>query len=200
MTRYTIAVLLFTVGTLQAQSPTTTEDWQAQWVWLPDAADKEMMLARKAFSLPELPRRALLSITAGTRYQLFLNGNYVGMGPARCAPHHQSYDVLDVTEALAAGENVLAARVHFQREGVSYYEPARAGLLAQLQCSWDDQRLTIPTDASWRVAPDASWQNDPPPMARFHLEVCDRVDLRQRLGGWKDVDFDDSTWTQARVL
>ena len=56
------------------------------------------------------------------------------MGPARCAPHHQSYDVLDVTEALTAGKNVLAVRVHFQREGVSYYEPARAGLLAQLEC------------------------------------------------------------------
>ena len=46
MTKHAIAILLLMAGALQAQSATATEDWQAQWVWLPGAVDEEMMLAR----------------------------------------------------------------------------------------------------------------------------------------------------------
>ncbi len=174
--------------------------WQAQWIWLPEPSDADMLLARKTFTLPQAPDKAVLSITAGSRYQLFVNGRYHGNGPARSAAHHQSYDVLDIRDGLRKGKNVLAVRVHFQREDVSYYGPSRAGLLAQLDCTLGSEALTLHTDASWRVSPDESWLNTSPPMARFHLEVCDRVDLRRAIRGWADVEFDDTTWPRARVL
>ena len=180
------------------EAPATS--WQAQWIWMPEGVDADMLLARKAFTLPEKPARAVLSITASSRYQLFINGNYICRGPARCAPHHQSFDVLDITEPLRKGKNVLAIRVHYQREDVSYYDPSRAGLLAQLDCTSGSQASTIPTDASWRVTPDESWLNASPRMARFHLEVCDRMDLRRKIAGWTDLDFDDSGWLKAQVL
>jgi len=37
-------------------------------------------------------------------------------------------------------------------------------------------------------------------MARFHLEVCDRVDLRKQIKGWTLPEFDDRSWARARVL
>ncbi len=49
---------------------------KAQWIWLADDSEAEMLLARKAFHLPEAPDRALLSITATSQYQLFVNGKY----------------------------------------------------------------------------------------------------------------------------
>jgi len=174
--------------------------WKAQWIWLPDDSAAEMLLARKTFQLPEVPERALLSITATSRYQLFVNGEYLCCGPARSAPHHQSFDVLDIGECLRPGVNVVAVRVHFQREDVSYYGSSRAGLLAQLECVHDSQTMTVTTDASWRVAADDSWLNSSPSMARFHLEVCDRVDLRRRIRGWNKVAFDDAPWQPAEVL
>jgi len=207
-----LAVGLLAASVLQAQQSGAARDWglsfgeapapswRAQWIWLPDNVEADMLLARKSFTLPENPARAVLSITASSRYQLLINGNYICSGPARCAPHHQSFDALDITDALRKGKNVLAVRVHHQREGVSYYGLSRPGLLAQLDCTPGTQGSTLQTDASWRVSPDESWQNASPRMARFHLEVCDRMDLRRKIRGWADVDFDDSGWWKARVL
>lgn len=175
-------------------------DWQAQWIWLPDDAGSDMILARRVFRVPSKPLRATLAITASSRYQLFVNGRYVCSGPARSAAHHQSYDLLDVAGLLSAGENVIAIRVHHQAGGVTYYGSSRAGLLAQLDCELGDNSVTVPTDASWRVTPDARWSNASPPMAMFHLEVCDRVDMRKHIVGWKEVGFDDADWHPARVL
>ena len=174
--------------------------WQAQWIWLPETSDADMLLARKTFTLSQAPDKAVLSITAGSRYQLFVNGRYHCSGPARSAAHHQSYDVLDIRDGLRKGKNVLAVRVHFQREEVSYYGPSRSGLLAQLDCTLGSRALTIPTNASWRVSPDESWLSTSPRMARFHLEVCDRVDLRRAIRGWADVEFDATAWPKARAL
>ncbi|NQV31192.1 MAG: alpha-L-rhamnosidase N-terminal domain-containing protein, partial [Phycisphaeraceae bacterium] len=140
--------------------------------------------------------KAHLAITASSMYELFVNGTYIGRGPARCAPHHQSFDVLDVSKALRKGQNCLAVRVHYQRGGVSYNHSARAGLLVQM----DGLSESIQTDATWRVLPDQAWHPESPSMARFHLEVCDRVDLRKQARGWTDIDFDDTRWKRASVL
>ncbi len=174
--------------------------WRAQWIWLPAGEDADMLLARRTFTLSAQPTRAVLSITASSRYELYVNGQYLGGGPARCAPHHQSFDTLEIAPALQPGRNVVAIRVHSQRESVSYYDGARAGLLAQLDGGPDTPALRLQTDASWRVSPDRSWLNAAPKMARFHLEVADRVDLRLRARGWTDLDFDDRAWLPARVL
>ncbi len=204
-----ISIAVLAAGTLWAQpagrwGSTLAESdlpkWKAQWIWLPDDSEAEMLLARKTFHLPEAPERALLSITATSRYQLFVNGEYFCCGPARSAAHHQSFDILDISDSLRQGANVLAVRVHFQREDVSYYGTSRAGLLAQLDYTSDSQMTTLKTDTSWRVAADESWLNSSPRMARFHLEVCDRVDLRRRIRGWTDVEFDDAQWQPAQVL
>ena len=188
-------------GTLEAQlGDVSASIGQAQWIWLPADVESDMLLARKTFTLPEKPRRAILSITAGSEYQLFVNGSYISRGPARSASHHQSFDTLDITDALQKGKNVLTARVHFQREDVSYYSLSRAGLLAELSCTAGRQISTLATDSTWRVSPDPSWQEASPRMARFHLEVCDRVDLRRWIDGWAGIDFDDADWADARVL
>lgn len=196
-----VIVSVLATHVLPAQQPEAfAPDWRAQWVWMQENVDADMLLARKVFALSERPERAMLSITASSRYELYVNGEYICGGPARSAPHHQSFDVLDIKDALRKGKNVLAIRVHHQREGVSYYGVSRAGLLAQLDCSPGTKASTLQTDASWRVSADESWLNASPRMARFHLEVCDWMDLRRKIGGWMDRDFDDSGWSKARVL
>lgn len=198
-------IIAFAIISLLAASTLAADEaprpsWRAQWIWMPQSEDSDMCLARKAFTLPDKPDRAVLSITASSRYQLFVNGNYICRGPARCAPHHQSFDVVNITDALRKGKNVLAVRAHHQREGVSYHAPSRAGLLAQLDCTPDTQLSALQSDAGWRVSPDKSWLNASPRMTSAHLEVCDRMDLRGKIAGWTDLDFDDSGWSVARVL
>jgi hypothetical protein len=192
-------ICLLAIPTLHAASPTKTL-WRAQWIWAPKPVQADTILARKTFTLDKLPNRAKLSITASSRYQLKVNGKHIGTGPARCAPHHQSYDTLDITSALQQGLNVIAVRVHHQREGVSFYGPSRAGLLAQLDFPTNSKTPTIQTDNTWRITPDKSWLNTSPRIAMYHLQVADRVDMRQAKPNWQAADYNDKFWPRAHVL
>jgi len=178
----------------------TTAPWRAQWIWMKDDVDSDMMLARRSFELSRVPEKARLRITATSRYELYVNGEYVCSGPARCRPHHQSYDVLDVGGLLRKGRNTLAVRVHAQRGQFSYHRPVRAGLLAQFDVSAGGKAFSLATDSSWKVHPDLSWDDQAPRMSRFHLQVCDRVDMRRQIRGWMANNLEDAEWPGATVL
>ncbi len=200
-------LLFLTAGTrgsepAQAQQETEVkqEGWLAQWIWLGGEPAPSMLLARREFTLHQAPETARLRITASSVYQLYVNDRYVGRGPARCAPHHQSYDDIDVTQELREGRNTLAVRVHYQEGTVSYHHSGRAGLLAQLDVDLGGLEKTIATDRSWRVLADPAWDASSPRMSRFHPELCDRVDLRRRPGDWKSIGYDDSGWDRATPL
>ena len=191
----------FTPKALQEQS----FDWKAQWIWLKEKHTSDMLLARRSFELSEEESKpslkALLRITASTHYKLYLNGQYIAQGPARSAPHHQSFDIWEVEKLLQVGKNTIAVRVHHQRGKYSYHFDGRAGLLVQLDLKLSSQTdRSITSDDSWRVSPDPSWSNEAPKINRFQLVVGDSVDLRKSISGWNEVEFDDSTWGQASPL
>ncbi|MCK5279791.1 MAG: alpha-L-rhamnosidase N-terminal domain-containing protein, partial [Cyclobacteriaceae bacterium] len=174
--------------------------WQSQWIWLDENIESDVMLARRFFELTEAPKEAILRITASSKYQLYVNGEYVCRGPARSAPHHQSYDILNISGLLHAGKNTLAVRIHHQKGKYSYHHKGRAGLLAQLDFISDKKEFTVITDSNWKVAPDPSWDNEAPKINRFQQIVSDRVDMRKYLKGWSDNVFDDANWSNAKPL
>ncbi|HUV14133.1 MAG TPA: alpha-L-rhamnosidase N-terminal domain-containing protein, partial [Acidobacteriota bacterium] len=174
--------------------------WKAQWIWMDEDIASDMMLARRSFDLTDKPEEARLRITATSQYQLFVNGTFVCHGPARCAPHHQSFDKLDIASLLRKGGNTVAVRVHYLKGVVSYHHLGRAGFLSQLDLVSGGKTDTFITDSSWKVHPDPVWDNVAPRINRFHSEVGDRVDLRLQLRNWSGPDFDDASWPAARPL
>jgi alpha-L-rhamnosidase len=175
-------------------------DWDAQWIWLEDTIDSDVMLARRSFELAELPEQAQLRITASTQYQLYVNGTYVRRGPARSAPHHQSFDILDISTLLRTGQNTLAVRVHHQKGKFSYHHHGRAGLLAQLDLVVGKNPYSIVSDRNWKVSPDPAWDNAASQISRFQLVVNDLVDLRRQIRAWETITFDDTKWSPATPL
>ncbi len=174
--------------------------WRAHWIWMDPSVENHTMLARYSFELEEEPASALLRITASDRYQLYVNGQYVCRGPARSAPHHQSYDILDISRVLVQGQNSYAVRVHHQQGKRSYQYPGRAGLLVQAEISYGDSSVTLISGKEWMVSPDLSWSNEAPPISRFQDVVNDRVDMRKHVNGWTHSSFVDSTWDRATLL
>ncbi|MBE7536874.1 MAG: alpha-L-rhamnosidase N-terminal domain-containing protein [Opitutaceae bacterium] len=156
-----------------------------------------MFIARRSFELPAVPAKAVLFITADTRYQLFTNGQFVARGPARSAAHHQSYDALDLTPFLKAGRNVMAVRFHHAGLAVSYHSAPRPGLLAQLETS---EGLVLGTDTRWKLELDPAWDRESPRVNRWHDAFNDRVDLRRQPADWIGIDFNDSRWPAAVSL
>ena len=172
------------------------KEWTAQWIWLPENIESDIMLARHSFELLKKPTNSKFRISASSKYELYVNGIYVCQGPARSAPHHQSFDVLDLSSLLKKGKNIIAARVHFQRGTNSYHLQGRSGLLVQLES--DDQ--TIISNQNWKVHLDKSWDNNSKSMNRFQLAVNDNINLNNKIEGFETIDFNDSNWENATPL
>ncbi|NRB64189.1 MAG: family 78 glycoside hydrolase catalytic domain, partial [Saprospiraceae bacterium] len=175
-------------------------DWQAQWIWTKPSLKADMVLARRTFDLQEVPQKSTLFITASSQYQLFINGQYIRRGPARSAPHHQSYDILDVRPYLQKGANCIAIRVHHQQNKYAYHFKGRPGMLAQLELTSNNNYTIISTDDQWKVLPDPAWDSQAPVVNRFQMVVVDRMDLRKKATGWNTKEYNDQAWPQATPL
>ena len=180
-----------------SQADFSYSNWQAEWIWLPDASPSNIILARKNFVLEKKPQQAILKITASSKYKLFINGKSICQGPARSAAHHQSYDILEIQHILKLGKNNISIKVQHQNNKHAYHLKGRAGLLAQLDL---DKNQTIITDSSWKVRIDPSWDQNSPVMNRFQMVVNDRVDFRNKIPDWNQLNFNDSSWEKAIPL
>lgn len=90
----------------------TAEMKQAVPVWA-EGSEKEMNLNlgfRASFTTSQV-ENAALRISASTLYRVYLNGNFVGSGPARAAHGYFRIDEFPVEEFIKEGENILAIEV-----------------------------------------------------------------------------------------
>lgn len=173
--------------------------WEAQWIWMPQIIPSDVMLARRSFILNKITSAALLRISASSKYELYINGMTICQGPARSAPHHQSFDVLDISSVLKEGKNTIAIRVHYQKGKTSYHLKGRAGLLVQLDLEEENSPVLI-SDNTWKVHPDLSWDTNSPAINRFQLAVNDNIDFTKKITDFETINFDDSKWIPAKPL
>ena len=86
-------------------------------------------------------------ITADQAYQLFVNGRFVGRGPARGYQHSWPYDEIDVAAFLKKGRNIFAVRAY--NPGFSNFQYLSEGLAGLLVAGrWG--KTEIYSDASWK--------------------------------------------------
>lgn len=150
----------------------------------------------RGWGLARAPREAHLFITADSRYRLWVNGRFVARGPARCWPHAQAVDRLDLTPYLRAGPNLLGVQVY--QPGYShfaYVHRGHAGLLAHLVC---DGQTVLVTDSTWRVRRDPSYAERVLRLSIYQAGVEER-DLRLA-EDWTAPTYDDAAWPTARVV
>ena len=135
------------------QTPRPYEARQLQSKKLPPV-DKSLrnrhILFRKAFELDEV-KTATLRITADDYYKLYVNGAFVGMGPAAGTTACTYYNEFDVTGFLRKGRNVIAVHTFYQglvnRVWVS--GDNRHGLILDL---YADGRKVLASDTSFKTA------------------------------------------------
>ncbi len=129
--------------------------WQAQWIWGegPASPRNYYLCARRDFEMENAAGPLRLHISADSRYRLYLNGQWLGDGPARSFFWAQQFDTYDVAGLLKAGRNTIAVLVSHYGEGTFQYNPSgQAGLLLQLEREADTgwQPILV-TDDKWQV-------------------------------------------------
>lgn len=187
--------------------------WAAKWVWCGGNRKPYhfFLLVRRSFALDALPKSARIHVTASDRYKLYVNGVYIGRGPARSDPRRKNYDSYDLAPHLRVGRNVVAIRAYHYGSpargdgwgsfsGNAYTIGERAGLFAQIETvAFDGSTTVLGTDESWCLIPACGWDRTAK-MINVLVGTTEIYDARVDPPDWMGLDFDDSGWTPATVL
>lgn len=183
--------------TLVRDGPKDRRDGLNRWVFF-----------RREFCLGSDPVSAKLSITADSRYLLYVNGARIGRGPPRSAAHVRLYDTYDLGSVLKEGTNVIAALVHVYGRDTAWYEIGQryprsifgdGGLWVEADVVLAGETFTILSDADWKCLTSDAWRADAP-VAGWGQGSIEDVDGRRLPEDWTRAGFDDSEWTAAREM
>ena len=87
--------------------------WSAHWIACPNVAPNAYGVYhfRKQVVLKEQPTHYVVHVSADNRYKLYVNGQLVSLGPARCDIYNWNFETVDLAPYLHEGKNSLAAVV-----------------------------------------------------------------------------------------
>ncbi|MBE3097953.1 MAG: alpha-L-rhamnosidase N-terminal domain-containing protein [Planctomycetes bacterium] len=171
-----------------------------KWIWIAGECHSEdfHLRARRTFTLPSRPASARLRVTAFSDYVLYVNGRYVGCGPA---PSGSEEPLLDVyTEAdlpLVRGRNVIAVLAHNLHVGTARRPRVPGGLWLALEVTGGRGGTeTVVTDRQWRVAPAEDFSRCAPRLY-WTAGFAEIRDTRREPPGWTAAGFSDRGWAAA---
>jgi hypothetical protein len=181
--------------------------WEAQWITSPTSHLKayEVYHFRRSFRLADVPAAFVVHLSADSRYKLFVNGELVGLGPARSDLAHWNFDTYDLAPFLRRGDNVLAALVWNQGEwnGLAQHSYRTAFILQGDSAA----ESIVNTDERWKVAKDEAYSpvvfkpSDPRLFWQYYVAgALDSVQASAYPWGWERPGYADESWDKARTL
>ncbi len=158
------------------------------------------MFVRKTFDLAGEIAAARLTITADDYYHLYVNGRFVGQGPASAYHFHYNVNTWDIADKVVAGQNVIALHVYYQglRNRVWNSADYRQGMFAELILTTKaGQEIVIASDDTWRIRISPAYKAAG--IIGYDTQFTEDIDARLLDQGWREVDFDASGWDQPAV-
>lgn len=176
--------------------------WPAFWINHPSASASEygVFYLRREFQLDAKPDQFIVHISADNRYKLFVNGEFVCLGPSQGDLMQWNYESMDIASLLRQGENLIAALVWNYGEYKPIAQISRhTGFILQ----GDTQKeAVVNTNSSWKILKDEAYSPESSKIPGFFFAVgpCDRIDAARYPWGWEQAGFDDGNWDGARQL
>ena len=177
--------------------------WAGKWIWYPERRtfQNTFVYFRRRFYLNDTPRCSAIHISADSRYQLFVNGVFVGRGPAVYAPDHPTFDTYDTCDLLRKGDNLVAVMAYCYAVPTNTYVTSisgagTGGLLCDVETADESHDFTVGTDETWVVMRSAAYPYRSERMNRWR-SLVEVFDACAEPEGWTDVSFDDSSWRNA---
>jgi len=185
--------------------------WRGRWIWdrapdesfwwrSTDVAARSVYL-RRVIDIADPPDALPIRVTCDSRYELYLNGAFVGRGPVRGEPEHLGWDEYDLAQLVTVGANVLVALCHYYGQPGPWWLPAAPlGTLGRGSFCLEtapDAAVEILTDERWS-SPDAGRGTaGARGMHSFPPEVVDGRRVPETL---HDPSADESAWPAAVIL
>lgn len=179
--------------------------WNAQWITCPDVPARAYGVYhfRKTFHLETKPEHFIIHVSADNRYDLYVNGNPVGRGPARSSLYNWNFGSYDIAPYLRKGENVIAALVWNMAEfaPVAQISNQTAFLLQGDQAAEE----ILNTNPSWKVLHDTAYvpcalNTGSVLHSYFVTGPGDEVQGKFYPWGWQEINYDETGWRTAKEL
>lgn len=156
-------------------------------------------LFRKNFVLEKSKvKSAKLFITGDDLYKLYVNGEFVGEGPAQSYPFAYNYNCFDVTDLLNNGDNTIGVHIYYQGLFNIYLLSADnlCGMIAQLEITFEDSSTqTIVSDRSWKYTECDAYSSRY--IQGYQTVFSEDIDLNKYPSSWRNIDFDDTDWKKS---
>lgn len=209
--------------------------WKGNWIWadyitprLNHYADRrseykpldksemnKFVLVRRKFFIKNDLYKAIINITADSRYKLFVNGKYIGRGINRCESYYWYYNSYDITPYLRQGENVIAIHARFYGREFAFYTPpklpghqkidsGKGGVLFELELNYNidsgciSEYVGSDTDNTKIIVNDA--EKSDMPLKNDAIGYLEEFDSQKLPKNWNELDFDDSSWKKPILL
>ncbi|MBN1667931.1 MAG: hypothetical protein JW862_12625, partial [Anaerolineales bacterium] len=172
---------------------------QSRPIWLHQQIpmEHEVVLFRRSFPLDAPVENVELAIFADTRYQVWLDGYWLGSGPARFLDDDREYDRYAVGN-LTVGEHLLAVLVQWA-PNIRRSESLTPLLRVAMNGYSDDAPVELlASDQTWRTQRASAWQTQSVPVHRWGLiGPTELLDLRALPPDWMQPGYDVSDWQPA---
>jgi len=167
-------------------------------IWFPEHISPGSVLFFRQTFATSVAKSATLDIFADTRYEVWLDGVWIGRGPARFSQVRQEYDSY-VLDALDAGPHTIAVLVQYA-PNTRRSEDLCGVLFARVSVPATGD-LLVGTNADWRVLTSPAWDVRSGYISSWQLiGPREILDLRALPPDWMLPDYDDSDWLTAQVL
>ena len=176
-------------------------EWKANWIWdgSGDHPRNQWSCFRKTFDVSSEYDSVTLSISADTKYTVYVNGEMIGSGPVRGWTSEWYFDQYELSD-LSQGENVIAVLVNHYGIGTMHYVEGRAGLISQVDFYHKGQLVNqLITDKNWKTANHDGFVKETVKMSNC-LSWSEIYHAGRFPDGWETLDFDDSSWAHAEVI
>lgn len=180
-----------------------SDDWSgAKWIKRDTNAADDYTYFRKKVTLPDKTiQRAIVYVTAGHNYELYINGNLAGKGLAYHYPQYHYYNAYDITSNLSANaENVFACLTHWYGGGQGRAVGSRGFLMKVVIEYTDSTSFIIGTDGSWKQKQAEAWVTGQRRRNGEGVGYIDRIDAGKIIADWNKQDYNDSSWSPATEI
>lgn len=159
----------------------------------------EVALFRHKFSLNKNFELAELHIFADTRYEVWIDGAWIGRGPARFSLYTREFDVYPLN-TLSRGEHLISVLVQWAPNN-RRSESTTPYLKAHIEGNTPNGLVnTAHTNHQWKVLLTEAWRRDAVPVHTWGLiGPTELIDLRLLPENWYRPGYDDSSWGMASV-
>lgn len=198
--------LLFSISlsAQKASQKVLTQRWQADWIAPQNVNLKDFGVFhfRKNFDLAQKPSQFIINVSGDNRYRVYVNGNFIGTGPARSDLMHWNFETYDIAKYLNQGKNTIAAVVwNFGEFMPAAQMSNKTGFIVQGNTELES---IVNTNKTWKVLQNQAYKPLPVDGGKLRAYIVvgcgEEVEASKFPSNWEKPQFDDSQWANARTL